>query len=118
VRLFLEGVDLHRQVTGRCLGTDAPAAGDHADRSFIDAGNHGHRGSDDLSQHDIRLVMLFEATGQLTEVFGKLVEIGGSRVGGGGLTLAAGSGVGHGSSASGVAVLAGARVRCNLKYPT
>ena len=51
--------------------------------------------------------MLLQAAGQVTETLGELIRIGGSRVGGGELTLAAsaGSGVGHGSSASEVAVL-------------
>jgi hypothetical protein len=54
--------------------------------------------------------MLLQAAGQVTETLGELIRIGGSRVGGGELTLAAsaGSGVGHGSSASGAAVFAGA----------
>jgi hypothetical protein len=44
--------------------------------------------------------MLLQATSKITEVFGELIWIGGSGVGGGGLTLAAGgSGVGHGRSA-------------------
>ena len=37
------------------------------------AGHHGHGGGDDLGQHDVRVVMLFEATCELTEVFGELV---------------------------------------------